>query len=224
MTDPSLPSHAGRARQSMTERVYEAIKREILTVRRRPESPLLEHELATEYGVSKTPVREALRHLVHEGWVLVLPRKGYMVQPLRFDDVREIFALRQLIEPYLVVEAAKRASPEGLDHLESFVDAQERATDHETAMEAAAAFHLGIAELAANQRASRILTGLIDEARRMYYLAPKLDSRLHEQAEFTDHRELVNAMRRQDIAQAHAVMERHSQESLRQKLEGLADF
>lgn len=208
----------------MTERVYEALKRDILTARRLPEGLLLEHELAAEYNVSKTPVREALRLLVHEGLVLVLPRKGYMVQPLRLDDVREIFAMRQLIEPYLVVEAAKRATSEELDRLESLVDAQERATDSESALDAAASFHLGIAELAGNRRAARTLKGLVEEARRMYRLAPLLDSRLHEQAEFTDHRELVDAMRRQDIAQAHAVMERHFHESLRQKLEGLTHF
>ncbi|MER5220616.1 GntR family transcriptional regulator [Streptomyces flaveus] len=208
----------------MTERVYEALKRDILTARRRPESLLLEHELATEYGVSKTPVREALRLLVHEEWVLILPRKGYMVQPLRFEDVREIFAMRQLIEPYLVVEAAKRATPEELDHLESLVDAQEAATDSDAALDAAAAFHLGIAELAGNRRAARTLKGLVEESRRMYRLAPQLDRRLHEQAEFADHRALVEAMRSQDTAQAHAVMERHSQESLRQKLEGLTSF
>ncbi|MFD9445161.1 GntR family transcriptional regulator [Streptomyces sp. NPDC060006] len=208
----------------MTERVYEALKRDILTARRRPESLLLEHELATEYGVSKTPVREALRLLVHEEWVLVLPRKGYMVQPLRFEDVREIFVMRQLIEPYLVAEAAKQATPEELDHLDSLVDAQEAATDSDAALDAAAAFHVGIAELAGNRRAGRTLKGLVEESRRMYRLAPQLDRRLHEQAEFADHRALVEAMRSQDTAQAHAVMERHLQESLRQKLEGLTSF
>ncbi|MFC8198182.1 FCD domain-containing protein [Streptomyces sp. NPDC057298] len=132
--------------------------------------------------------------------------------------------MRQLIEPYLVAQAAKRATPEELDHLDSLVDAQEAATDSDAALDAAAAFHLGIAELAGNRRAARTLKGLVEESRRMYRLAPQLDRRLHEQAEFADHRALVEAMRSQDTAQAHAVMERHLQESLRQKLEGLTSF
>lgn len=208
-------------RQSLTERVYWSLRADIITARRRPESFLLEQELATEFGVSKTPIREALRWLVHERWVVVLPHKGYLVRPLRFEDVREIFALRQVIEPFLVTEAIKRATPEQLDELESHVDAQAKATDAGTALDAAAAFHLGIARLAGNERAEQVMTGLVDEARRMNYLSRSLSKRLLEDDELNDHRELLDAMRRQDITSAHAVMERHSQESQRQKLEGL---
>ena len=95
--------------------------------------------------------REALRLLVHDGWVVVLPRKGYLVRPLRFEDVREVFAMRQMIEPALVVEAAKRGTPEQLDTLDRHIDAQVAAHDDmEAALNAAAAFHIGIAKLVAN--------------------------------------------------------------------------
>ncbi|WP_410674130.1 GntR family transcriptional regulator [Amycolatopsis sp. cmx-4-68] len=208
-------------RLSLTERTHALIKEDILTGRRLPESMLVEHELAQEYGVSKTPIREALRLLAHDGWVLVLPRKGYLVRPLRFEDVREIFALRQMIEPPLVVEAAKRSSPEQLDVLERHIDDQAAATSTEAALNAAAAFHLDIARLSGNRRAERIMLGVTDEVRRMHYLAPNLQSRLTEDAEIRDHRDLVSAMRRLDIERAYEIMDRHSQESLRQKLEGL---
>lgn len=216
-------STRGDARQSLTEQVYAKLRSEILTAQRTPESFLLEHELASAFGVSKTPIREALRLLVHEGWVVVLPRKGYLVRPLRFEDVREIFAMRQVIEPFLVVEAIKRATAEQLDELEAHVDAQAAAPDASAALDAAADFHIGIAKLAGNGRAERIMIGLVDEARRMNYAYPNLSRRLFEDAELTDHRDLVDAMRRQDIDQAREVMQRHSQESLRQKLAGLTE-
>lgn len=211
-------------RRSLTERVYETLRSEILTARRRPETLLLEHELATEFGVSKTPIREALRLLVHEGWVIVLPRKGYLVRPLRFEDVREVFALRRMIEPTLVVEAIKRSTSAQLDELERVVDAQQAAEDIDEALDHATAFHVGIAKLANNKRAERVLLGLVDEARRMNHLAPALGRRVQEDAEIKDHRELVQAMRAQDIELAHEIMERHSRESLRQKLEGLTQI
>ncbi len=219
----AIATHSGRTdRPSLTDRTYASLKEEILTARLRPESLLLEHELAAEYGVSKTPIREALRLLVHEGWVVVLPRKGYLVRPFRFEDVREIFAIRQMIEPMLVTEALKRSTSEQLDQLERYVDAQESAQDDaEAALDAAIAFHLGIAKLAGNQRAERILVGLVDEGRRMHYLVPALDNRLREPAEIDDHRALIAAMRAQDTERAHGVMSRHSRESLRQTLEGL---
>ena len=224
-TGESNGSVSGQHRtQSLTDRVYATLRSEILTAQRRPETFLLEHELAAEFGVSKTPIREALRLLVHEGWVVVLPRKGYLVRPLRLQDVREIFAMRQVIEPFLVVEAIKRGTEEQLDELEAHVDAQAAATSATEALDAAADFHIGIAKLAGNGRAERIMIGLVDEARRMNYVSPALSRRLREDAEIQDHRDLIDAMRRQDIEQAYDVMERHSHESLRQKLLGLTEI
>lgn len=218
-----IPIHSERTdRLSLTDRTYASLKEEILKGQRRPESILLEHELAAEYGVSKTPIREALRLLVDDGWVVVLPRKGYFVRPLRFEDVREIFALRQMIEPTLVLEAIRRSTSEELDQLEQHVDAQANAQDDaEAAMDAAVAFHLGIAKLADNKRAERIMIGLVDEVRRMHYLVPALENRLREPAELEDHRALVAAMRAKDPERAQEVMVRHSRESLRQTLERL---
>ena len=68
--------------RSLTEQVYEALREDILRARRRPGQVVAEPELALHYGVSKTPVREALRLLAQDGCVIVLPRKGYLVRPL----------------------------------------------------------------------------------------------------------------------------------------------
>lgn len=210
-------------RLSLTEKAYSSLREDIIKARRRPESMLLEHELAEEYGMSKTPIREALRLLVNEGWVVVLPRKGYFVRPLRFEDVREIFALRQMIEPAVVVAAAHRSTAEELDELEQHVHRQAAAGDDvETALAAAAAFHREIARLGGNQRAERVLVSLFDESLRLHYLAPKYGSRLNEPAEIEDHLAIVEAMRTQDAALAFEVTERHHRESLRQTMNGLA--
>ena len=210
-------------RLSLTEKAYSSLREDIIKARRRPESMLLEHELAEEYGMSKTPIREALRLLVNEGWVVVIPRKGYFVRPLRFEDVREIFALRQMIEPAIVVAAASRSTAEELDELERLVHRQAAAGDDvETTLAVAAAFHREIARLGGNQRAERVLVSLFDESLRLHYLAPKYGSRLNEPAEIEDHLAIVEAMRTQDAALAFEVTERHHRESLRQTMNGLA--
>ncbi|MFI0821283.1 FCD domain-containing protein [Streptomyces sp. NPDC021098] len=118
--------------------------------------------------------------------------------------------------PTLVVEAAKRSTPEQLDALERHIDDQEAATDTEAALNAATAFHVDIATLSGNRRAERMMVNLGDEVRRMHYLVPSLRNRITEEAEIKDHRDLVAAMRRLDIEQAYEIMDRHSQESLRQ--------
>src|SRR5437899_2254075 len=78
---------------SLTQQVYDNLKEEILRAERAPGETVAEPELAARYGVSKTPVREALRLLLQDGWVTALPRKGYLIRPLALEDVREVFAV-----------------------------------------------------------------------------------------------------------------------------------
>jgi DNA-binding GntR family transcriptional regulator len=181
--------------QSLTDQVYQSLKEDILRTRRAPGDLLLEPELAEHYRVSKTPIREALRWLVQEDWVLTLPRKGYLVRPLRLEDIREVFALRQLLEPGLVNEATGRASPVDLDRLRTHVDIQSRAREHlDDALLSATGFHLTLAEMAGNVRAVRILSGLLDEVRRLHYMIPTLESHITSEAELDSHRAIIAAL------------------------------
>src|SRR3954451_6110206 len=88
--------------------MHARLREEILTARLLPGTTILEPELAARFGVSKTPVREALRLLVQDGWVMVLPRRGYLVRALGLDDLRDVFQLREMIEPGFAAEAAAR--------------------------------------------------------------------------------------------------------------------
>jgi DNA-binding GntR family transcriptional regulator len=186
------------------------LKDDILRAERAPGDLLLEPELVEHYHVSKTPIREALRLLIQEDWVIVMPRKGYLVRPLRLEDVREIFMLRQLIEPGLAAEAARRVQPADLDRLRGHVHLHEKARDHmEDAMLAASAFHLTIAEMGGNTRAVRIISGLLDEIRRLHNLMPVLEVRLTSQAEIDDHRDIIEALNAKRSDQAATLMRDH---------------
>lgn len=91
--------------QSRIEVVLEAIRRGILTHELRPGQPLVEAELAAEFGVSKTPVREALKILSHSGLVQSVAYKGMRVQTVDSELITSVRDLRLLIEP----EAVRRA-------------------------------------------------------------------------------------------------------------------
>lgn len=212
------------AAPSRTESTYRAIKDDILKGRLAPESLLLEHELAERFGVSKTPIREALRRLVMEGWVLVIPRRGYLVRQLRLEDVREIFALRQAIETSLLAETARRASAQDLETLLPWVDAQQSADDRDRAFLSGSNFHLALARLSGNTRAEKILEGLLDEVRRLHHVEPNLDSRLSETQELEDHRGVVSALQEGRVDDAQQVMRDHLRESLRQMVAVLTDL
>jgi GntR family transcriptional regulator, rspAB operon transcriptional repressor len=196
--------------KSLTEQVYAAIKEEILLVERAPGEMVAEPELALRYGVSKTPIREALRLLVQDGWVLALPRKGYLIRPLALEDVREVFVLRLAIEPALTLEAARRATPADIVRLVELVDQQRTPLeDIERSLRAAREFHMTIAEIAGNRRAIRLLEGLLDEIRRLHHLMPQLEWHIGSKAELDAHEEIVGALQRGDAEAASMSMREH---------------
>jgi GntR family transcriptional regulator, rspAB operon transcriptional repressor len=199
---------AGPGRRSLTEQVYDALKREILTAQLRPSQPLIENDLAARFGVSKTPIREALRLLVQDGWIVVLPRKGYLVRPLSLEDVREVFALRLMLEPQVAAEAASHRSDALLDRLRAAA-AGAREPSYQGAMRAARAFHLTVAEAAGSGRLSRVLEALLDEVERLLHLMPQLTDRITSMVEPAAHERIIAAIAAGDAEQAAAHMRAH---------------
>ena len=92
-------------------RIYDELKRSILTCELLPGTDLREQELALRFEVSKSPVREALQHLVRDGLVTVMPRQGYRVSAISLTDARDMFAFRCALEVACIVEAAISAAP-----------------------------------------------------------------------------------------------------------------
>lgn len=115
----SVPGEAG-ARQgrgtsgivvrTLAERVFEIVREQIVTGRLVDNAPIRQDALATELGVSKIPLREALARLEHEGLLTSHANRGYFVQPMSADRVEEIYALRISIEPRAAAFAAERAT------------------------------------------------------------------------------------------------------------------
>ncbi|MFP1629342.1 GntR family transcriptional regulator [Streptomyces sp. 5K101] len=208
---------------SLTNGVYERLKDQIVRVERPPGVVMYEADLAAEFGVSKTPVREALRLLAYTGWVVVLPRKGYLVRPVELSDVRDIFAIRRMFEPALAAEAAKVATPEQLDRLERLVSQQvDAGTDLEAALGAARLFHLALADVTGSARTRRILEDLIDEVRRLHYLLPNVEDHITSEEELEAHRHVIDALRARDCEAVQELMHSHLSEVARTLVNGFA--
>jgi DNA-binding GntR family transcriptional regulator len=200
---------ASRAR-SLTEQVYETLKEEILQARRPPGGVLLEPELAERYGISKTPVREALRLLLQDGWVMVMPRKGYLVRPVRLGDIREIFEVRQMLEPVMAGRAALRHSDADLKRLAGMCAEQSNsAQELESALTAARQFHTELAGLSGNGRALAILSDQLDEVRRLHHLMPNVEHHITSTIELAAHRDILAAVEAGDAEQASTLMSEH---------------
>lgn len=208
---------------SLTDRVYELLKDEILRVHRRPGDLLAEGELANRFGVSKTPVREALRLLARDGWVIVMPRKGYLIRPVRLEDVREIFALRDILEPHAASLAAIATRAEDIAALQAIIDAQEAAVGNlDAALGAARSFHIALAETSGNGRLSRMLVDLLDEVRRLHFLLPNVESHITSEEELHAHRSLIHAIAEGRSEQAAVIMRAHVNEVARTLVRGFS--
>lgn len=206
----ALPTVTAPSGRSLTDQVYDLLKEQIIRVELAPGDVLSEYDLAEKFQVSKTPVREALRLLAQGGWVIVLPRKGYLVQPLRLDDVREIFAIRGLIEPGIAAQAASARDADAIGRLRALVKEQADARDDlDRALGSARLFHITLAEITANGRMERIVSGLVDEVRRLHFLLPNVESHITSQEELQAHGKIAEAIANGDSQEASELMRVH---------------
>ncbi|HET6174599.1 MAG TPA: GntR family transcriptional regulator [Gaiellales bacterium] len=104
-----MPLSALDDQQQLTDRVCAALREAITTGRLEPDARIKQEQIAAELGVSRTPVREALHLLEREGLVRLVPRRGAIVQGFTAADVRELYELRELLEPAAAGLATVRA-------------------------------------------------------------------------------------------------------------------
>lgn len=103
--------------QSLANEIYQKIKYDILNIVIKDGEFLTLAELASKYGVSKTPIRDALNALENEGYLKSLPRKGYLVVPITQNDMREYFQMRIILEKSAASLAVRFAQQSELDDI-----------------------------------------------------------------------------------------------------------
>ncbi|ASR34580.1 GntR family transcriptional regulator [Prauserella marina] len=194
-------------RGSATDNAYQHIKHLILVNELAPGAELREAALTESTGFGRSPVREALRRLVQEGFVEVRPRQGYRVSFVTIDGVRDLFELRLLLEPAAVELAALRAPYDELTELGTLARttySPGQAGGYETFLKAGRDFHVRIAKATGNERLASTLEVLLDEMQRLFFLS------LGDPASASDmtreHRALYDALLARDVPRARQVV------------------
>ncbi|NIK59456.1 FCD domain-containing protein [Kribbella shirazensis] len=139
---------------ALREQVLEELRRRIVDGEYREGERLTETRLADDFGVSRNPVREALRVVEAEGFVHILPRRGAVVATLDETAVRDLFAVRQQLETLAAGLAAERATPAGIASLRTLIDEANTATaaqDFDRVAELNSAFHRAVIEVSGNR-------------------------------------------------------------------------
>ena len=220
----------------MRDIAYQHVRRKIASRAVRAGKPVSEQAMAREAGVSRTPMREAIRQLVAEGVLQEVPGRGVLVMKLDLRDIDEIYEIRDALEVQAAAKLARqRASAEGLDNLrrltgeiaavadELRAEGAERCSARQmTRLEAAdVAFHTYFLQMAGNRRTLSIVTGMRALVRivAMPMLGHTLELLLKIHG---DHCEIIESVAAGDPARAAAAVSAHVLGSRKNRLEQFA--
>ena len=183
---------------SYTGKAYRTIKRNIMDNCYPPGYQALEQELATELGMSRTPVREALIRLEREGLVELVSRRGMRVIPLSPRDMKEIYEVLTGLETLaLSLMDGKDPSTVDLDPLEKSLDQMEAALtqdDLDAWADADAQFHLTLLSFCNNQRLTSMAATLSDQAHRARMMTLRMRPRPDQSN--IEHRQVLEALKK----------------------------
>ncbi|MFP3915813.1 MAG: GntR family transcriptional regulator [Actinomycetota bacterium] len=184
-------------RQTAHEFVRNVLRRAILTGELRGGSRLVQADLAAMLDVSTTPVREALRDLASEGLIRFDPHRGAVVQELSGNELREIYMIREILEPFALRLAVPKVTPELLDRLRSLHERMASEPHSAEWVDANRQFHLTIYEAAGFPRLSAIIKGL-EDASVMYIGASLKDVEGLRETAIHDHGAILAALEEGD--------------------------
>lgn len=190
---------------SRTQFVLEGIKHRILTGQLTPGQSLVETELAAQFGVSKTPVREALKTLAGTGLVVMNQYKGVTVRMVDADMAREVYDVRLLLEPEALRRSVRRgasldAAREALIRAGEAADAAERSLANRE-------FHSALYTPCGNPLLGRMLDEVRDQAALVSAVAWAADPSW--ELEATEHREILRLAQEGDAEGAAGALHTH---------------
>ena len=194
----------------LRELVFEALREAIIDGRLRPGERLMEIQLAEELGVSRTPIREAIRKLELEGFVVMVPRKGAYVADISTKDIIDVFEIRAALEGLAAQLAAERATDEELEEMERMlVEIGEaiEARDVDRLVETDTRFHEVLFRASRNERLCQLISLLREQIQRFRIRTLSHPARMRVALE--EHRSLVEALAQRDPELARRVAQEH---------------
>jgi phosphonate utilization transcriptional regulator len=200
--------------QSLAGAVLDEVRQRIVSGALVPGAKLTEATLAQELGVSRGPIREALRMLEEAGLVRQEKNRGVFVRELPLSEALELFELRALIDEAAGRRLAASATPQQLKHLRGLVDEMERATKTQALDEYHAlnlAFHDAVVAFAGNAKMTALYRRLFDELALLR--RRNLDDERGLPASAREHRAILKAIAAGDALAAGSALQQHAMDS-----------
>ena len=197
-------------REVVCETLREAIRSGVL----KPGERLMEIQLADELGVSRTPVREAMRKLELEGYVIMLPRRGTYVANISIRDLNEVLEIRTTLDALASGLAAERITEEELEQLERLlvsIGENIETRNMKKVVEDDMEFHDLLYKASRNQRLVGIISNLREQMTRFRSMSMSYPGRLKKTLE--EHSRLVEAIAQRDVELAQKLAVEHMENS-----------
>ena len=197
-------------RTTASSRIYSELRDELVSLQRRPGQAISETEIALSYGLSRTPVREAILKLADEGLVDIFPQSGIFVSRIPLAALPEAIIIRKALEETTAGMAAQRATPSQIMNLQAIVQRQREADavdDREGFHLADEAFHAGIAEIAGHPGIWRLILQVKVHVDRYRRLTLPVAGRMRQV--IAEHEPILAAIEAHDPAAARLAMEEH---------------
>jgi DNA-binding GntR family transcriptional regulator len=219
MTDETPTSVPERKRGAGAKIVYDLLRDEILNLKLAPGSPIDEVQLGERFGMSRTPIREALVRLAEDGLVTTLPNRSTMVAQVDFLNLHTYFDALSLMYRVTTRLAAQHHRPADLREIRALQDAYAQAVQSQDALAMIAvnaAFHIAIAEAGRNPYFTGLSKRLLGEGRRilrLYY--DSYDDQLPMHL-VDEHEVLIQAIADRNVEEADRLAKAHAEQITRQ--------
>ncbi len=200
-------------RQSLTERIYAALKQEIFDFVLLPGDRFTESEVASRMTASRTPVREALTLLQREGFVDVMFRSGWQVKPFDFEQFDQLYELRIILEMAAIRRLCEMNTLPDLEDLKDFwlVEPDDRLEDgpHVSAMDER--FHIRLVEASGNREMARVHHNITERLR----IIRRIDftQRPRVEATYDEHAKILRTIIKRRADEAQRLLKTHIEES-----------
>lgn len=190
--------------------VYDEIKRGILKGQYMPGDMLTERKLSDEMGISRTPIREAMQMLAHDGWLVMETYKGAVVREFDLEYVLEVLKIRKSLEMLAVEDAVLNVTDRDLEELEEIARCQRDMLNHYDEydyIEMDRKFHQKIYELSHN----RTLQGLLNNFNDIisFFGIRALKQKERKITTMEEHQKILDAVKSRDAGAAVRAMEEH---------------
>lgn len=222
-----IPSEARPAHRTLRHWAYDTLKELIVSGQLEPGQALVEAKLSTDLGISRSPIREALRQLGHDGLVVSTPNSGTIVSPIDTSEIDQVFEVRDLLESCLIAHATlvrTRQEIESAERLVSDMPAAVDAVDIHAYARLDVAFHHHLWSMAHRPRVMEVLIPVADQSRRFLSLSSRrLQTESSETlgASYREHLEMLAAITAGDVDRAVTATRRHMESSRRRILNDL---